>query len=90
MQSNLGLGSIVKSICGRDADSLYVVVAVLNDSFVLVCNGKNRGLDKPKLKRIKHLKDTYKLIDDDIFNRLKNKTTVYDFEIATALKNFLN
>lgn len=49
------VGTIVKSKKGHDAGRTYVVMAVCNADFVLVCNGKHRKLDNPKQKRIKHL-----------------------------------
>lgn len=48
-------GTLVKSIKGHDAERIYVVMAVVSDDFVLVCNGKHRKLDNPKQKRKKHL-----------------------------------
>ena len=48
-------GSIVKSLKGHDTGRIYLVVATLNDDFVLVCDGKYRKTDNPKQKRIKHL-----------------------------------
>lgn len=48
-------GSIVKSLKGHDTGRIYLVVAALNDDFVLVCDGKYRKTDNPKQKRKKHL-----------------------------------
>lgn len=48
-------GLIVKSLMGHDAGRKYVVISVINENFVLLCDGKYRPLDKPKMKRIKHV-----------------------------------
>ncbi len=48
-------GCVVKSLKGHDTDRIYAVISVINDSFVLVADGKYRKLDNPKQKRIKHL-----------------------------------
>lgn len=50
------IGDIVISRAGHDKNSAFVVVATVNDEFVLIADGKGRGMDKPKLKRIKHLR----------------------------------
>ena len=72
-------GEIVRAIKGHDKDRSYVVVRVEGE-FVWVVDGKYRKKDKPKKKRIKHLKDEFKSFHKDI-------DTAYDYEIATALKN---
>lgn len=48
-------GFIVKSLKGHDEGRLYMVAAVVNESFVLLVDGKYRKIDNPKQKRIKHL-----------------------------------
>ena len=51
------VGTIVKSKKGHDTGRIYLVIAVCNADFVLICNGKHRKLDNPKQKRIKHLSE---------------------------------
>ena len=48
-------GDIVFSIAGRDSGGYFVVVDA-DDSFAMICDGKSRKTDKPKRKKIKHLK----------------------------------
>ena len=48
-------GSIVKSLKGHDTGRVYLVLARLNENFVLVADGKYRKTENPKQKRIKHL-----------------------------------
>lgn len=48
-------GDIVFSTAGRDKDAYYVVMAV-EEGYAYICNGKGRKTDKPKKKKIKHLK----------------------------------
>lgn len=50
------IGDIVISRAGHDKDKPFVVTAKLNDSFVLIADGSSRTLEKPKLKRIRHLR----------------------------------
>lgn len=50
----LSPGDIVISTAGREKDNCFVVVG-LQDNFALICDGKNRKIDKPKKKKIKHL-----------------------------------
>ncbi len=50
------VGDIVVSLAGHDSGKPFVVVAVVNDDFVLMADGKARGMENPKLKRKKHLR----------------------------------
>lgn len=48
--------SIVISLKGHDAGRAYLVMAEPSGDFLLLVDGKYRTLDKPKLKRTKHVK----------------------------------
>ena len=50
----LSPGDIVISTAGREKDNCFVVVG-LQDNFALICDGKNRKIDKPKKKKVKHI-----------------------------------
>ena len=50
-------GSIVRSLAGRDKDSLLAVIES-TDGTVRVCDGKERPLENPKRKNPRHLADT--------------------------------
>lgn len=56
-----GVGQAAESRMGHDKGRLYIIVAVAGSDFVLVCDGEKRPLDKPKTKRIKHLKPVCEL-----------------------------
>ena len=74
-------GSVVRSLCGHDNGKNYIVLKVDGD-FAFVCDGKLRQVSNPKKKRLKHLKDTFVKYKDS--SKVDN---LYDFEIATYLKN---
>ncbi len=50
------IGDIVVSRAGHDTGDPFVVIAVLNEQFVLIADGKSRTAEKPKLKRKRHLR----------------------------------
>ena len=56
---SIELGSVVFSKAGRDAGRFYIVTEIVSDEFVKIADGELRRIDKPKLKKIKHQKDTY-------------------------------
>lgn len=47
-------GTVVRSKAGRDGDSFLVVLEVLN-GLVLVVDGKQRPIERPKRKNVKHI-----------------------------------
>lgn len=55
------VGSIVRSVAGRDAKRIFAVVAVEGDSgadggYVWLADGRLRPLDRPKRKKLRHLR----------------------------------
>ena len=71
------VGNVVRSIKGHDAQRLYLVTAVLNADFVLLCDGKYRKLDNPKQKRVKHVE----LLSEETFTDVK-----LDSDVRAVLK----
>lgn len=57
LSDNLSIGQVVKVSLGRDKGNLFFVVKIINNEYVLIADGKKRKLDKPKLKKVKHLKN---------------------------------
>lgn len=56
-------GLVVYSLAGHDKGDFQVVVG-FEGSRVFVCDGKNRTLEKPKLKNIVHLKATRTVLEN--------------------------
>ncbi|MBQ1992623.1 MAG: KOW domain-containing RNA-binding protein [Clostridia bacterium] len=50
-------GQIVKSTAGRDKNTFFVVTEVVG-TYAVICDGKHRPLEKPKMKKLKHLSET--------------------------------
>ena len=78
------LGSVVRSLAGRDQGRLFVVIQEVDSDFVMVANGKLRGMDRLKKKRRKHLKPTGTVIEE-LRDRLANGGTAEDHEVRSWL-----
>jgi len=52
---NIDVADVVISLNGRDAGKRFLVVDTKND-YSLIADGKGRRIEKPKLKKNKHLK----------------------------------
>lgn len=58
---DLTLGSVVRSVAGRDAKRIFAVIAVEEDSgaeggYVWLADGRLRRIEKPKRKKLRHLR----------------------------------
>lgn len=78
------LGQVVQSTQGRDAGREFVVVGIVDQSYVLIADGALRKIDRPKRKKVKHL-----IPKQELISSLKEKLTcgqrVYDSELRKAL-----
>lgn len=81
---NVVLGQIVVSRAGRDAGKRFVVVKVIDDSFVEISDGDLRKIEKPKRKKIKHLKCTDEKAEN-LAEKLKNSSRITNAEIRKML-----
>ena len=80
-------GDIVYSIAGRDSGCYFAVMAVENN-FAFICDGKSRKTDRPKRKKVKHLK---RGIGHSSFiaQKIKNGEMVTNRELKTELKPYV-
>lgn len=49
-------GSIAVSLAGRDKGRVFIIVGVLDENHVLIADGRKRKIEKPKRKKLKHLR----------------------------------
>ena len=83
---DLRRGDVVRSLAGHDRDGLYCVVNTESD-FLQLANGKERKLNSPKRKRVKHVVRAGSS-DHPVFLRLYSGETVGDNELRKALAAF--
>lgn len=57
-------GTIVRSLAGHDKGDFQVIID-FNDEYVKVCDGKYRPLERPKNKKLIHVKLTNTVINED-------------------------
>lgn len=53
---DIKVGQLVCSKAGRDKGQYFLVFESINESFILVVDGKVRKVENPKKKNIKHLR----------------------------------
>lgn len=68
LSQKIRVGQVVEGTAGREQNQLYFIIKVVDEKYVLIADGKKRKLDRPKLKKVKHLK-----VYDFLNNKVKNK-----------------
>ena len=82
------VGSVVYSKAGRDKGRYYMVVRPGSQpEHFLIVDGETRRLERPKLKKAKHLKNTGAVVEK-IADKLKEDKLVHNSEIRSALKTY--
>lgn len=89
MKGEFKVGSVVRSVAGRDKDKNFMVAQIVGDEYVLLIDGKLRKISSPKLKKVKHLRLTG-LELPEIADRFVTGKRLSDKEISDALKECLN
>lgn len=79
---------IVVSAAGRDKGKYFTVVGVVDELYVLLCDGELRKIDKPKRKKIKHVKSTG-LCSSLVKEKLISGEKITDSDIRNAQKSVL-
>jgi ribosomal protein L14E/L6E/L27E len=61
------MGRLAYSLSGRDKDKPFIILGIINKDYVYISDGELRPTEKPKKKKIKHLKIT-SITAEDIKN----------------------
>mgnify|MGYP000848400045 CR=1 FL=1 len=79
------IGRVVRAKAGRDKGKFFIIVGRIDQEYVLLANGTNRSIKKPKKKKIKHLE-----AKPDVVYNLRDKINdgkqVFDAEIRKSLE----
>ncbi|MCL2322111.1 MAG: RNA-binding protein [Oscillospiraceae bacterium] len=83
------IGSYVLSKAGRDKSKYFIILSVIDENYVMICDGKLRSLKNPKKKKIKHLKILNE-VDLEIKNRLIEKKQLSDLLVRESIELFIS
>ena len=82
------IGDVVVSTAGHDIGELFVVQETLGE-YVFLIDGKNRNIDKPKKKKIKHIVKIGK-VDSNLAEKIILGNNLQNAEVRKQLKVFKN
>ena len=74
---------VVRSLKGRDSGELFFILAVDGD-YAMIVNGKDRRIEKPKKKKLKHLAFVERS-EDRTDQKLRSGDKVTNSELRRAL-----
>jgi large subunit ribosomal protein L14e len=77
-------GQLVTSRAGRDRGQAFIVLAILDDRFALVADGRLRRVGRPKRKNIRHLQP-HGAVHPALAERLRQGQAVSDRDVRQAL-----
>ena len=86
MEQKFTIGDIVLSRAGRDKDN-YFVIMTLDEMYAEICDGDLHKVDKPKKKKLKHLKKTDGF-SQYIKDKILEETKVTNTELRRAISEF--
>ncbi|WP_072469755.1 KOW domain-containing RNA-binding protein [Urinicoccus massiliensis] len=79
--SEIQQGQVVRSLAGRDKDRYFLVLEVVDQTYLLLVDGKLRKLARPKKKKVQHVQILKQDLDLD-------QEGLNDSKIRKALKAF--
>ena len=85
--TNLKIGQIVKSKAGRDKGRVFLICQVLDEQFVMVCDGDLRKLNNPKKKKVKHLM-IYNTVLTEFAEKLQGNKNLNDAYVKKLLEPY--
>nr|WP_207725707.1 KOW domain-containing RNA-binding protein [Clostridium sp. DJ247] len=89
LHNNDCIGRVVYSKAGRDKGRVLMILSVLNDKYVNVCDGNLRTIEKPKKKKVKHLTFTM-TVAEDVRDMLLSGEKINNVMISKFLQSYDN
>ena len=86
--SDISISDVVISLAGRDQDTLFYVIGE-DGLFLLLANGKDRPLDRPKRKKRKHVQKVLRS-ETRVAMKLKSGDKVLNSELRRDLAFLAN
>ena len=84
--SDFNISDVVISTAGRDKDDLFYVIGT-DPVYLTLANGKDRTLEKPKLKKRKHIQKVLRS-ETRVAEKLRNGDKVLNSELRRDLAYF--
>jgi ribosomal protein L14E/L6E/L27E len=85
--TDIGKGSIVQSVAGRDKGHIFFVLDTIGD-YALLVDGKIRRIENPKTKKIKHVRFLARREDMRVYSKIAAGIRPDNAELRKAVALF--
>ena len=85
MDMDIAASDIVKSIAGRDKGKLFFVLQDAGDGFLLLADGRERRVERPKRKKRKHVQAAVAVPAARVAEKIRRGETVSNRELRETL-----
>lgn len=85
MLKNNPIGKLVISKSGRDKGKYLLIIGIVDENYVYIVDGNLRRVEKPKLKKIKHLIFT-NIINEDIKSFIESGNKISNPQIREFIQ----
>ena len=76
---------LVVGLKGRDEGRYFAVMKNIDKDFVLICDGKKRKAERPKKKKIKHIKPLGFILDS-LKDKLETNVKISNSDVRKAIR----
>ena len=83
---DISKSDIIESLAGRDKGKYFYVID-MEDNYVLIADGKGRKLEKPKRKKLKHVRRVSRT-ETRVAVKIQNGDKVLNSELRRDLATF--
>jgi large subunit ribosomal protein L14e len=80
------VGQLVIATAGRDTNKKFIITCIIDDQYVYISDGDSRKLEKPKKKKLKHLK-LIKSVSDEIAQAIQQEKKITNSVITKCIKS---
>jgi large subunit ribosomal protein L14e len=80
------VGQLVIATAGRDTNKKFIITCIIDDQYVYISDGDTRKLEKPKKKKLKHLK-LIKSVSDEIAQAIQQEKKITNSVITKCIKS---
>ncbi|HBL84924.1 MAG: hypothetical protein A2Y17_06800 [Clostridiales bacterium GWF2_38_85] len=81
------LGCLITATAGRDNGRIFVVVSRVDNNYYLIADGKYRRIEKPKKKKLRHIKVIVDA-DIDILQPLDVKENITNKQLREKINSY--
>lgn len=87
MDVSLRIGQFVKVLRGKDENSYAIVIAIIDEKFVLIVDGDKRRFDSPKKKNVLHL-ELQPAFSQEVINSLHDTGRVTNAKLRYVIQKY--